>query len=34
MNQVNQEAACKLKNAVFQTTGSKMVANTKKEAMV
>ena len=33
MNPVNQEAACRLENAIFQTTGSKMVANTKKETM-
>jgi len=34
MNPVNQEAACRLENAIVQTTSSKMIANRKKEAMV
>ena len=32
MKSVNQEAACRLENIIFETTGSKMVAETKKEA--
>jgi integrase len=31
MNSVNQESACRLENTIFKSTGSKMVANTKKE---
>jgi len=31
MKPVNQEAACRLENTIFQTTGSKMVAGNKKE---
>jgi len=27
INSVNQEAACKLENAIFEQSGSKMVAN-------
>jgi integrase len=34
MNPVNQEAACRLENTIFKSTGSKMVANTKKEVTV
>jgi len=30
MNQVNQKTACKLENAIFQVSGSRMVAETKK----
>ena len=30
MKSVNQEAACRLENTIFQTNGSKMVANNKK----
>jgi len=32
MNTVNQEAACRLERTVFETTGSKMVAENKKGA--
>jgi len=31
MKPVNQEAACRLENAIFETFGSKMVAGTEKE---
>jgi hypothetical protein len=31
MKSVNHEAACRLENTIFQTTGSKMVAGNKKE---
>lgn len=31
MKPVNQEAACRLENAIFETSGSKMVAGTEKE---
>ncbi len=31
MKPVNQEAVCRLENTIFETTGSKMVAETKKE---
>jgi len=31
MKPVNQEAACRLENTIFQTSGSKMVADNKKE---
>lgn len=30
MKSVNQESACRLENAIFETSGSKMVAKTKK----
>jgi len=30
MKETNQESACKLENTVFEATGSKMVAETKK----
>ncbi|MBW2604303.1 MAG: site-specific integrase [Deltaproteobacteria bacterium] len=33
MKSVNQEAACRLENAIFETSGSKMVAEKKKEVM-
>ena len=33
MKPVNQEAACKLEKTVFETNGSKMVAETKKGEM-
>ncbi|MGI9571668.1 MAG: site-specific integrase, partial [Desulfobulbia bacterium] len=33
MNPVNQEAALRLENAIFETNGSKMVAKTKKGPM-
>jgi hypothetical protein len=32
LKDVNGAAACRLENAVFQTTGSKMVATNKKGA--
>jgi integrase len=32
MKSVNQEAACRLENTIFSTTGSKMVADSKKGA--
>jgi hypothetical protein len=32
MKQVNQEAASRLENAIFETTGSRMVAETKKDS--
>jgi hypothetical protein len=32
MKQVNQEAACRLENAIFETTGSRMVAEIKKDS--
>ena len=31
MKKVNQEAACRLENTIFETSGSKMVAEKKKE---
>jgi integrase len=31
MKPVNQEAACRLENTIFQTSGSKMVADNKKK---
>jgi hypothetical protein len=31
MKPVNQAAACRLENAIFETSGSKMVAGTEKE---
>ena len=34
MKPVNQEAACRLENAIFGTSGSKMVAENKKEVLV
>lgn len=34
MKPVNQEAACRLENMIFQTDGSKMVANNKKGATI
>jgi hypothetical protein len=34
MKSVNQEAALRLENAIFQTSGSKMVAGNKKEITV
>ena len=34
MKPTNQEAACRLENAIFETSGSKMVAETKKGATV
>jgi len=34
MKPVNQEAPSKLENTIFKTNGSKMVAETKKGAMV
>lgn len=33
MKPVNQEAACRLENAIFETSGSKMVAEKKKEVL-
>jgi hypothetical protein len=33
MKPVNQEAALRLENAIFEINGSKMVANNKKGAM-
>jgi len=33
MKPTNQEAACRLENAIFETSGSKMVAEKKKEVM-
>jgi hypothetical protein len=30
MDSVNQEAACRLENTIFEKSGSKMVAETKK----
>ncbi|MCU0599978.1 MAG: hypothetical protein MUE70_12080 [Desulfobacterales bacterium] len=32
MKQVNQEAACRLENTIFETTGRRMVAETKKDS--
>jgi len=34
MKPVNQDAACRLENTIFETSGSKMVAETKKEVIV
>ncbi|PQP33140.1 site-specific integrase [Desulfobacteraceae bacterium SEEP-SAG10] len=34
MKPVNQEAACRLENTIFETSGSKMVAEKKKEVTV
>jgi len=34
MKPVNQEAACRLENTIFETSGSKMVAEKKKEVLV
>jgi len=34
MKPVNQEAACRLENTIFETSGSKMVADNKKEVTV
>jgi integrase len=34
MKPVNQEAACRLENIIFETSGSKMVAEKKKEVLV
>jgi integrase len=33
MKSVNQEAACRLENTIFETSGSKMVAEKKKEVL-
>ena len=33
MKPVNQEAACRLEKVIFETSGSKMVAEKKKEVM-
>jgi len=33
MKPVNRESACKLENTIFETNGSKMVAETKKGEM-
>jgi site-specific recombinase XerD len=33
MKPVNQEAACRLENTIFETSGSKMAANNKKEVL-
>jgi len=33
MKPVNQEAACRVENAIFKTNGSKMVAEKKKGVM-
>ena len=34
MKPVNQAAACRLENAIFETSGSKMVAGTEKETII
>jgi integrase len=34
MKPVNQEAACRLENSIFETSGSKMVAGNKKKVTV
>ena len=34
MKPVNQEAACRLENMIFETNGDQMEAETKKRAMV
>jgi len=34
MKPVNQEAALRLENTIFQTSGSKIVADNKKEVTV
>lgn len=33
MKPVNQKAACRLENTIFETSGSKMVADNKKEVL-
>jgi hypothetical protein len=34
MKLINQEAACRLENTIFETFSSKMVAEKKKEVLV